>query len=168
MRGDPRGDPRGDFRGEVRADDQKVGRRRRRSSQDLDDAYRLPPPRGGGLEDDHRRRSPAELSNNSSPGSLSYSRYPTAIRHSPRNPALPHPSSVGTADGRSPITQQNGSSGSSTPARSGPSAGQSQQSNSVMSLSNLVDKNDIDKTMIERLNRPRDAGSAQSQREPSR
>ncbi|PTB70407.1 hypothetical protein BBK36DRAFT_1174165 [Trichoderma citrinoviride] len=169
LRGDPRGDPRADLRGELRGDDQTAGRRRRRSSQDLDDAYRLPPPRAGGPEDDHRRRSPAELSNNSSPGSFSYSRYSgPAARHSPRNPALPHPSSVGTADGRSPITQQNGSSGSSTPARSGPPTGQSQQSNSIMSLSNLVDKNDIDKTMIERLNRPRDTGSSQSQRESSR
>ncbi|KAK4077451.1 transcriptional regulator family: Fungal Specific TF [Trichoderma aggressivum f. europaeum] len=154
--------------GELRGDDQLSGRRRRRSSPDPEDAYRLPPPRAGVAEDDHRRRSPAELSNNSSPGSLSYSRYAGPARHSPRNPALPHPASVGNADGRSPVTQQNGSSGSSTPARSGPSNSQSQQSSSIMSLSNLVDKNDIDKTMIDRLNRPRDTGSGQSQRESSR
>ncbi|EHK42857.1 hypothetical protein TRIATDRAFT_35002 [Trichoderma atroviride IMI 206040] len=147
--------------GDPRGDDRTTGRRRRRTPEDQDEGYRLPPPRAGVAEDDHRRRSPAELSNNSSPGSLSYSHYPGPARHSPRNPARPPPSAATNTGGRSPVTQQNGSSGSSTPARSGASAGQSQQSTSVMSLSNLVEKNDIDKTMIDRLNRSRDASGSQ-------
>ncbi|KAH6607237.1 zn2-c6 fungal-type dna-binding domain, partial [Trichoderma cornu-damae] len=144
-------------------DEHAAGRRRRRTPEEQEEGYRLPPPRAGAIEDDHRRRSPAELSSNSSPGSMSYSRYPGPARHSPRNPALPLPAGVSNADGRSPATQPNGSSGSSTPARPVPPASQSTQSNSIMSLSNLLEKNDIDKTMIDRLNRPRDATLTQKE-----
>lgn len=54
---------------------------------------------------------------------------------------------------RSPAAQ-NGSNGTPTP----PQAQRPAQGGltSVMSLSNLVDKSDIDKGMIDRLNRPRD------------
>ncbi|KAF5596986.1 c6 transcription [Fusarium bulbicola] len=145
--------------GEARTDDgsQLAGRRRRRTSEEQDEGYRLPPPRSA-VDEDPRRRSPAEFSNHSSPGGVGYPPYQGA-RQSPRNPtsgSLPQAATAGSyvasaPGGRSP-TGQNGSSGASTPARQGQ---QSQGGNaSIMSLSNLVDKSDIDKTMIERLNRP--------------
>ncbi|KAF4499045.1 c6 transcription [Fusarium agapanthi] len=144
---------------EARTDDgsQLAGRRRRRTSEEQDEGYRLPPPRSA-VDEDPRRRSPAEFSNHSSPGGVGYPPYQGA-RQSPRNPtsgSLPQAATAGSyvasaPGGRSP-TGQNGSSGASTPARQGQ---QSQGGNaSIMSLSNLVDKSDIDKTMIERLNRP--------------
>lgn len=149
--------------GEPRGDDgsQMLSRRRRRSSEEQEEGYRLPPPRTGVSEEDSRRRSPAEFSNHSSPGGLAHPAYQgQGARQSPRNPAYPQPA----AGGRSPIAPQTGSSGASTPARQAPPAAsqpqQQQQSASVMSLSNLVDKNDIDKTMINRLNRTRDQKGA--------
>lgn len=145
-----------------------VSRRRRRTSEEQEEAYRLPPPRVSG-EEDSRRRSPAEFSNHSSPGGLNYP-YPGA-RQSPRNPPTGTLPQVGAGagyassapGGRSP-TGHNSSSGASTPARQGQASGQKGQQGgaSVMSLSNLVEKNDIDKTMIDRLNRSRDPGSAKS------
>ncbi|EEU47102.1 uncharacterized protein NECHADRAFT_36533 [Fusarium vanettenii 77-13-4] len=149
--------------GDARTDDgsQVAGRRRRRTSEEQEEGYRLPPPRSA-LEEDPRRRSPAEFSNHSSPGGIGYPPY-GGPRQSPRNPTsgtLPQPATSGgyaasAPGGRSP-TGQNGSSGASTPARQGQQQGQQQQSGnqSIMSLSNLVEQNDIDKTMIERLNRP--------------
>ncbi|CAM1501602.1 Fc.00g035860.m01.CDS01 [Cosmosporella sp. VM-42] len=150
------GDPRNE-------DAQVAGRRRRRTSEEQEESRRLPPPRVSG-EDDPRRRSPAEFSNHSSPGGLSYP-YPGA-RQSPRNPpgsTLPQVQTSGSyassaPGGRSP-TGQNSSSGASTPARQGQVTGNSNPQKggtSVMSLSNLVDRNDIDRTMMDRLNRPRD------------
>ncbi|POR35081.1 Uncharacterized protein TPAR_04741 [Tolypocladium paradoxum] len=132
---------------------QVAGRRRRRTPEEQNDSYRLPPPRGGATEEESRRRSPAEFSNNSSPGGLAHLPYQGA-RQSPRSTgALPQPPAQGA---RSPGAQ-NGSSGASTPARQqAPPTSQPQNSSSVMSLSNLVEKNDIDRTMIDRLNRPRD------------
>ncbi|KAK5998989.1 hypothetical protein PT974_01374 [Cladobotryum mycophilum] len=180
--------------GDPRADEQVTGRRRRRTPEEREEGYRLPPPRTSGIpEEDPRRRSPAEFSNNSSPGSLSYPRYPEPTRNSPRNAAMPHPTAAGGGgggDSRSPAVQ-NGSSGASTPARQAPPAAAAAaaggatatttatttsttsqgQGSSVMSLSNLVEKTDIDKTMIDRLNRPRDppvAGQNGAQREGSR
>lgn len=146
---------------------QPGSRRRRRTSEEQEEGYRLPPPRAGAQEDDPRRRSPAEFSNHSSPSGLAYPPYPGA-RQSPRNPSLPLPpvgaSHGGSAPGgRSPVAQTN-SSGASTPGRQpAPPTSQPQQSApSVMSLSNLVEKNDIDKTMIQRLNRPRDMAPGQN------
>ena len=147
------GDPRGDDPGQS-------GRRRRRTPEEQDESYRLPPPRAP--EEEPRRRSPAEYSNNSSPtGAMGYPYPPT--RHSPRNPPVagpPGPQAHGSTvpGGRSPA-QQTASSGASTPARSAqaPPTSQPQQgTTSVMSLSNLVEKNDMDRTMIDRLNRTRD------------
>ncbi|RKK72375.1 hypothetical protein BFJ69_g10181 [Fusarium oxysporum] len=119
--------------GEARTDDgsQLAGRRRRRTSEEQDEGYRLPPPRSA-VDEDPRRRSPAEFSNHSSPGGVGYPPYQGA-RQSPRNPtsgSLPQAATTGSyaasaPGGRSP-TGQNGSS----------------------------DKSDIDKTMIDRLNRP--------------
>ncbi|KAI9163588.1 hypothetical protein HJFPF1_05206 [Paramyrothecium foliicola] len=155
--------------GEAIRDDssQTGGRRRRRTSEEQEDGYRLPPPRAGVQEEDPRRRSPAEFSNHSSPNGLNYPPYPGA-RQSPRNPSLPLPS-VGAGHGgsapggRSPVAQTN-SSGASTPGRqtAAPTSQPPQSTTpSIMSLSNLVEKNDIDKTMIQRLNRPRDASTGQ-------
>ncbi|KAF7563850.1 hypothetical protein G7046_g270 [Stylonectria norvegica] len=134
---------------------QLAGRRRRRTSEEQEESYRLPPPRPGNSEEDSRRRSPAEFSNHSSPNGLSYAPYPGA-RESPRNVSgggVPQPSPI--QGGISP-TVKTGSSGASTPARQGQGQGASQQTNngraSVMSLSNLVEKTDVDRTMIDRLN----------------
>ncbi|KAI5464000.1 hypothetical protein BGZ63DRAFT_141442 [Mariannaea sp. PMI_226] len=155
------GDPRND-------DSQVAGRRRRRTSEEQEEGYRLPPPRPNN-EEDPRRRSPAEFSNHSSPGGVGYPPY--GARQSPRNPAgnaLPQlnaarPSySAPAPGGRSP-TGQNGSSGASTPARQGqaPSQKQQQGNSSVMSLSNLVDKNnsDYDRGVLDRLNRSEKRGT---------
>lgn len=137
---------------DLRADEsQLVGRRRRRTPDEPDETCRLPPPRaaGGAAPDEEpRRRSPAEFSNHSSPSS----HYPPFHGTQPASSGGQHPPGHG---GRSPIGQD-GSSGGSTPGRHGaPPANQGQQSTpSVMSVSNLVD---IDRTMIDRLNRPRDS-----------
>ncbi|KAG6989143.1 hypothetical protein FocnCong_v020893 [Fusarium oxysporum f. sp. conglutinans] len=146
---------------DARTDDgsQLAGRRCRRTSEEQDDAYRLPPPLSA-VDNNPSRRSPAEFSNRSSPGGVGCPLYGGA-RQIPRNPTsgtLPQAATattgsyaVSTPNGRSP-TGHNGSSGASTPARQGK---QSQGGNaSIMGLSNLVDKSDIDKTMIDRLNRP--------------
>ncbi|KAF7531819.1 hypothetical protein G7Z17_g13698 [Cylindrodendrum hubeiense] len=164
--------------GDARTDDgsQVAGRRRRRTSEEQDEGYRLPPPRAA-VEEDPRRRSPAEFSNHSSPGGIGYPPYAGA-RQSPRNPggtALPQQTpgasyAASAPGGRSP-TAQNGSSGASTPARQQgqSSSQQTQQGNSsVMSLSNLVEKNDIDKTMIDRLNRPGPSPNQNGRRDASR
>lgn len=157
------GDPRGDD------GSQSAGRRRRRTPEEHEEGYRLPPPRSAGApEEEPRRRSPGELSSHSSPGGIGYPPYPA--RHSPRSSILAQPTMPGShassvPGGRSPVTQT-GSSGASTPARPGhaPPTSQPQQqaSTSVMSLSNLVDKNEMDKTMISRLNRQRDSGGGRN------
>lgn len=154
-------EPYSPYAGEARAaDDQVAGRRRRRTPEEQEEGYRLPPPRNAMPDDDPRRRSPAEASNNGSPATVTHHLpfHGAGSRHSPRNSSLVQlpttsasqvPAAVG---GRSPMGQ-NGSSGTSTPSqvqRPGPGG------TSVMSLSNLVDKSDIDKGMIDRLNRPRD------------
>lgn len=140
---------------------QVAGRRRRRTPEEREEGYRLPPPRGSGAPDEEpRRRSPAEFSNNSSPGGLAHLPYQPP-RQSPRNaPALPQLSGQG---GRSPRAQ-NGSSGGSTPARQQAPPTSQPQNHSVMSLSNLVEKNDIDRTMIDRLNHSRDSKGANGSR----
>lgn len=129
-------------------DDPAMTGKRSREAMDREEEWRRQAPRSA-HDDDPRRRSPAEFSSKSSPGGGSYP-YP-AGRHSPRAG-----SSTTGPQSRSP-GGQNGSSGASTPVRQpGVPATQGQAPTSKMSLSNLVDKNDIDKGMIDRLNRPRD------------
>lgn len=149
----------GDHRSE---DGSQSATKRSRDPMERDDEWRRPPPRGA-ADDEPRRRSPAEFSSKSSPGGMNYHPY-RGSEHSPRSatqaPAARPPGA------RSP-SGQTGSSGTSTPAQQAAStASQSQQAPaSIMSLSNLVDKNDIDKTMIDRLNRPPHSGH---RKEPSR
>ncbi|KAG6019355.1 hypothetical protein E4U41_003276 [Claviceps citrina] len=139
------------YGGDPRVDDQVVGRRRRRTPEEQEEGYRLPPPRSNLLDEDARRRSPAAGSSNGSPGGMGHALYQGApSRHSPRNPPLTQPPVAG---GRSPVGQ-NGSSGTSTPSQ--PQRPVQGATSSVMSLSNVVDKSDIDQGMIDRLNRPRD------------
>ncbi|KAM3428096.1 hypothetical protein NHJ13734_008727 [Beauveria thailandica] len=139
-------EPYAPYGGEPREDPAVAAGKRSRDAMDRDEEWRRQAPRGA-HEDDPRRRSPAEFSSKSSPGGGSYP-YP-AVRHSP------HAAAASAA--RSP-GGQNGSSGASTPVRQpGVPATQGPQApTSKMSLSNLLDKNDIDKGMIDRLNRPRD------------
>ncbi|KAH7302972.1 hypothetical protein B0I35DRAFT_195633 [Stachybotrys elegans] len=129
----------------------QAGRRRRGSEDEREEGYRLPPLQHvGGQEDDPRRRSPAELSIPSSPGGASFTSMPPA-RYSPRNSTLPYPQGGGPP----PAAAPGGSNGGSTPARHAPTTSQPQQStSSAMNLSSIVDRNDIDKGMINRLNRP--------------
>ncbi|KAG5982120.1 hypothetical protein E4U55_002267 [Claviceps digitariae] len=143
------------YGGDARADDPMAIRRRRRTPEEQEEGYRLPPPRNNMVDDD-----PREGSSHGSPGGIAHALYQGATsRHSPRNSTLTQlPTSANhgppVAGGRSPVGQ-NGSSGASTPSHAQrPTQG---ATSSVMSLSNLVDKSDIDKGMIDRLNRPRDA-----------
>lgn len=147
------------YGGDPRGEDQLAGRRRRRTPEEQEEGYRLPPPRNALPDDDPRRRSPAEASSTGSPSGVGHTPYQgAATRHSPRNPNMSQPPTSAShappvAGGRSPAGQ-NGSSGASTPLQAQrPGQG---ASTSVMSLSNLVDKTEIDKGMIDRLNRPRD------------
>ncbi|KAM3503051.1 hypothetical protein MY10362_004448 [Beauveria mimosiformis] len=139
-------EPYAPYGGDPREDPAVAAGKRSRDAMDRDEEWRRQAPRAA-HEDDPRRRSPAEFSSKSSPGGGSYP-YP-AVRHSP------HAAAASAA--RSP-GGQNGSSGASTPVRQpGVPASQGPQApTSKMSLSNLLDKNDIDKGMIDRLNRPRD------------
>ncbi|OAA60091.1 hypothetical protein ISF_06102 [Cordyceps fumosorosea ARSEF 2679] len=138
------------YGGDPREDPSLAAGKRSRDAMDREEEWRRQAPRGA-HDDDPRRRSPAEFSSKSSPGGGNYP-YPVA-RHSP------HAATASTAgpQSRSP-GGQTGSSGASTPVRQpGVPVPQSQQApTSKMSLSNLVDKSDIDKGMIDRLNRPRD------------
>ncbi|KAJ2967098.1 hypothetical protein NQ176_g9833 [Zarea fungicola] len=138
------------YGGDPREDPASTAGKRSREAIEREEEWRRQGPRGT-HEDDQRRRSPAEFSSKSSPGGGSF-HYP-AGRHSPRAAAA----STTGPQSRSPGTQ-NASSGASTPVRQhGVPATHSQPApTSKMSVSNLLDKNDIDKTMINRLNRPRD------------
>lgn len=148
---------------------QAAGRRRRRTPEEREEGYRLPPPRSATSEEDARRKSPAEYSNHSSPSGLAHLPY-QGTRKSPRSgtavpQTVPGAGHSAAAAGRRSPGAPNESSGSSTPARQhASSVSQPQNPSSVMSLSNLVDKNDIDRTMIDRLNRPRDGKSLNGSR----
>ncbi|KAH7108907.1 putative C6 transcription factor [Dactylonectria macrodidyma] len=139
--------------GEAGADggSQVAGKRRCRTSEEPDEGCR-PPPLRAAANGATSRRPPGEVSSLSSPGRISPPPYP-GTKQNPRNPGgttLPQPVSGGiraasAMSGRSP-TLQNGCNGASTPALQGQiSSQQPQQGNSsIMSLSNLVDKNDMD------------------------
>lgn len=111
-----------------------------RRQREADEHWRRSHPRPGPPDEEPRRKSPGD-STNGSPGGMNYAQQTTGP--SPRG-------APATVARRSPVVQN--SSGASTPAKSN-SQGQ-QPPASVMSLSNLVDKSDIDKGMIDRLNKP--------------
>uniref|UniRef100_A0A8H7NLN6 Zn(2)-C6 fungal-type domain-containing protein n=1 Tax=Bionectria ochroleuca TaxID=29856 RepID=A0A8H7NLN6_BIOOC len=155
-----------------RADEgSQTSRRRRRSSasQEEGEQFRLPPPRPNVADEEPRRRSPAEHSNTSSPGVGSFPHLPGTAHethpcHSFRLTRIPdqaatrqlaaisHLCKVGRRPHRM-VRAVPPHHPTTNLLAEAPAASKSSQS--VMSLSNLVDKNDIDKGMIDRLNRPR-------------
>lgn len=131
--------------GDARTDDgsQVAGRRRRRTSEEQDEGYRLPPPRAP-VEEDRQRSSLAEFLNHSS---------------------------LDAAPSSRSSTRRNDSSGASTPPQQqGQSFSQKTKrgNSSVMSLDNLLEKNDMDKTMINRPNWPNPSPYQNGRRDASR